>query len=51
MDLLTVVLHELAHLAGRGDLDPQAHPADLMAEALAPGTRRTPGLDAVFADR
>jgi hypothetical protein len=48
MDLLTVVLHEMGHLAGRPDLDGPAG-AGLMADALAPGVRRTDALDAVFA--
>jgi hypothetical protein len=43
-DLLTVVLHELGHLAGRGD----NRGSDLMAEALPAGVRRTDALDAVF---
>jgi hypothetical protein len=49
MDLLTVVLHEMGHLAGRGDVDPASHPNNLMDTTLAPGVRRTAGLDAVFA--
>ncbi len=40
MDLLSVVLHELGHLAGLPDLDPAAHPDDLMAATLPTGTRR-----------
>jgi hypothetical protein len=48
MDLLTVVLHEMGHLAGRPDLDAGAHPGDLMADTLAPGTRRTDAIDQVF---
>ena len=37
MDLLTVLMHEVGHLLGRG------HETDgLMAETLAAGTRRTP---------
>jgi hypothetical protein len=48
VDLLTVVLHEMAHLAGRPDEDGDAAGGDLMAEALAPGVRRTQALDAVF---
>ncbi|TXT34569.1 MAG: hypothetical protein FD138_1644, partial [Planctomycetota bacterium] len=31
MDLLSVVLHELGHIAGYGDLDPQLFPNSLMA--------------------
>jgi hypothetical protein len=48
MDLLTVVLHEMGHLAGRPDRDGDPAGGDLMAEALAPGVRRTQALDAVF---
>lgn len=40
MDLLTVVLHELGHLAGLDDLDPLAHFGDLMGATLDVGTRR-----------
>jgi hypothetical protein len=40
MDLLTVVEHELGHELGLDDLDPAAHPADLMAATLATGVRR-----------
>jgi hypothetical protein len=49
MDLLTVVLHEMGHLAGRPDVGAQGHADDLMAETLAPGTRRVDALDKVFA--
>jgi len=42
MDLLTVVEHELGHVLGLGDLDPQAVPHDLMTETLATGVRRLP---------
>jgi hypothetical protein len=48
MDLLTVVLHEMAHLAGRPSEGGAATGGDLMAEFLAPGVRRTQALDAVF---
>jgi hypothetical protein len=48
MDLLTVVLHEMGHLAGGADLGASGHADDLMAETLAPGTRRVDALDAVF---
>jgi hypothetical protein len=41
MDLLTVLEHELGHELGLPDLDPAAHPADLMAATLATGARRT----------
>jgi hypothetical protein len=40
VDLLTVVMHELGHVLGLEDLDPDAHADDLMAATLAPGTRR-----------
>jgi hypothetical protein len=50
-DLLTVVLHELAHVLGRDDLDPAFAPHDLLTETLGLGVRRLPaspgGLDAV----
>jgi hypothetical protein len=49
MDLLTVVLHEMGHLAGRPDVSTAGHGDDLMADALAPGVRRTEALDQVFA--
>lgn len=49
MDLVTVVAHELGHMAG---LDDQALAAEgLMAGTLTPGLRRTPGaaeIDALF---
>ena len=44
-DLLTTVLHELGHLVGLADDNGTA----LMAESLPTGTRRTDGLNAVFA--
>ncbi len=42
MDLLTVVEHELGHVLGLEDLDPQAVPHDLMTTTLATGVRRLP---------
>jgi hypothetical protein len=42
VDLLTVVEHELGHVLGLPDLDPQAWPGDLMDLTLAPGVRRLP---------
>jgi hypothetical protein len=45
-DLLTAVLHEMGHLAGRPDGS-----TGLMAGALAPGTRDTLALDSVFAQQ
>ena len=50
MDLLTVVEHELGHVAGLGDLD--SSPYDLMSDTLTKGVRRKVGvadIDAVFA--
>jgi hypothetical protein len=44
-DLLSVVLHEMGHLAGLADNDG----SDLMGATLATGVRRTDALDAVFA--
>lgn len=41
-DLLTVVAHELGHLAGLSDLDPRFAPDSLMAGTLTPGIRRLP---------
>ncbi|HEX8198869.1 MAG TPA: hypothetical protein VF590_00135, partial [Isosphaeraceae bacterium] len=40
IDLLTVVLHELGHVLGLGDLDAHEHPDDLLSETLPPGIRR-----------
>jgi hypothetical protein len=48
MDLLTAVLHEMGHLAGRPD-EGMAGPGDLMADVLPPGARDLGGLDQVFA--
>ena len=47
VDLLTVVEHELGHLAGLDDLDPFA--TDLMSGSLSAGTRRLPGKSQVDA--
>jgi hypothetical protein len=50
MDLLTVVEHELGHVAGLKDLDPSS--TDLMSGQLAAGIRRVPtatDVDAIFA--
>jgi hypothetical protein len=44
-DLLTVVLHELGHLAGLADTDA---PGTLMGGYLGDGVRLTAGLDRVF---
>jgi hypothetical protein len=51
MDLLTVVLHEMGHIAGWGDVNTVGHPNNLMDATLAPGVRRVAALDAVFAGR
>jgi hypothetical protein len=48
MDLLTAVLHEMGHLAGRPDRAGAADGGDLMAETPPPGVRRTQALDALF---
>jgi hypothetical protein len=50
MDLLTVVEHELGHVAGLADLAPSS--TDLMSGQLAAGIRRVPtaaDVDAIFA--
>ena len=50
IDLLTVVEHELGHVAGLGDLDPSL--CDLMSSSLSMGIRRqvsVSDVDAVFA--
>jgi hypothetical protein len=48
-DLLTVVLHEMGHLAGWPDH--ADGPGNLMDAFLAPGVRRTEALDTLFAGR
>jgi hypothetical protein len=48
MDLLTVVLHEMGHLAGRQDVAGSGLSDNLMADLMAPGVRRTQALDLVF---
>jgi hypothetical protein len=42
MDLETVVMHELGHVLGYGDLDAPAQANNLMATWLTPGVRRLP---------
>jgi hypothetical protein len=42
MDLLTVVMHEMGHVIGLGDLDVQCHADQLMAGTLGVGQRRLP---------
>jgi hypothetical protein len=44
MDLLTVVMHELGHVLGLPDLDPQQHPDALMSATLWHSLRRLPSL-------
>ena len=48
-DLLTVVLHEMAHLDGRPDRDGAGDGGGLLDEVLDAGVRRTDALDQVFA--
>ncbi|MCA9069926.1 MAG: VCBS repeat-containing protein, partial [Planctomycetaceae bacterium] len=42
VDLLTVILHELAHELGGVDLDASEFPEHLLADRLEPGQRRLP---------
>jgi hypothetical protein len=42
MDLLTVVMHELGHVLGLGDVNTADNPGDIMDETLSPGVRRLP---------
>jgi hypothetical protein len=48
MDLLTAVLHEMGHLAGRPDQPGTGLSDGLMTDLLATGVRRTQALDQVF---
>ena len=41
MDLLTVVMHELGHILGYEDLDPEQDPYDIMSYTLDPGVRKS----------
>ena len=53
VDLLTVLLHELAHQLGGTDLDAGEFPNRLLADSLPPGQRRLPNsedLDNLFAN-
>jgi hypothetical protein len=49
LDLLTTVLHELAHFAGRVDLSPAQANDGLMSDVLSGGHRRVQALDQLFA--
>jgi hypothetical protein len=49
MDLLTTVLHEMGHLAGRPDQPGTGLSDGLMTDLLATGVRRTEALGAAFA--
>jgi hypothetical protein len=49
IDLLTTVLHEMAHLAGMPDLTPAQAGNGLMNDVLGQGQRRLQDLDQVFA--
>jgi hypothetical protein len=40
VDLLTTVLHEMGHLLGSADHDPNGNPGDVMDAVLGPGIRR-----------
>ena len=42
MDLLTVVMHELGHVFGYQDMDPETNDAEIMNEALDEGVRYLP---------
>jgi hypothetical protein len=49
MDLLTVVLHELGHVAGLEDETPRTtHPGDVMLGILDVGVRRLPDASHTF---
>ena len=52
MDLLTTVMHELGHILGDSDLNPQSYPDELMSGTLRTGERHTShlsSLDSFFA--
>jgi len=42
IDLLTVVLHEFGHVLGKGHVNPEDAPHDLMLDTLPTGIRRVP---------
>jgi hypothetical protein len=42
VDLLTTVIHELGHILGYEDLDPEREPTSVMTAILEPGVRRLP---------
>lgn len=42
MDLLTTVMHEIGHVFGYGDIDPEINPTDIMSGALETGVRHLP---------
>ena len=50
-DLVTVIAHEFGHILGRPDLDPFAHPNQLMSNVLRTGDRHDSidGTDGFFA--
>jgi hypothetical protein len=48
MDLFTVVLHEMGHLARFGDVNNLGHPDYLMDRTLEPGIRRDDDLEAII---
>ena len=50
MDLMTVVLHEMGHVAGYSDVSTQSHPNNLMDLTLGVGVRRIADLDVFFAN-
>ncbi len=50
VDLLTVVMHELGHILGYGDLDADTNPHELMTANLSQGIRRLPKSNAVAAN-
>ena len=43
MDLLSVVMHEIGHVLGFDDLNPETNPDDLMSDTLDEGVRRLSG--------